>query len=101
MCLLHVGLVRSDFLMSLLHVNFVFFLRVPKCVPRSIFEALGRSLGSLRGSFGATFALWGPSWHPFGDHFGLLGRPVALSWLSWDDFGRNFDGFHVQTKLRS
>ena len=68
---------------------------MPKCVLRSIVEAFGRSLGSLRGSFGATFALWGLSWHPFDDHFDLLGRPVALSWLSWDDFGYNFDGFHV------
>ena len=62
------------------------FSEVPKWSLRSIFEAFRRPLGSLRGSFGATFAHWGPSWHPFGDHFGLLGRPVALSWLSWDDF---------------
>ena len=81
--------------------SLLIFPGVSKCVLRSIFEAFGSPLGSLRGSFGPTFALWGPSWHPFGDHFGFLGRPVALSWLSWDDFGRNFDGFHVQTKLRS
>ena len=87
--------------MGLLHFHFLFFSGVPKWSPRSIFDALGGPLGSLRGSLGATFAILGPSWHPFGDHFGLLGRPVALSWLSWDDYGRNFDGFHVQTKLRS
>ena len=69
---------------------------MPKWSLRSIVEAFGRPLGSLRGSFGATFALLGPSWHPFGDHFGLLGRPVALSWRSWDNYGRKFDGFDVQ-----
>ncbi len=77
------------------------FSEVPKWSLRSIFEALGRPLGSLRGSLGAIFGLWGLLWHPFDDHFDLLGRPVALSWLSWDDLSRNFDGFHVQTKLRS
>ena len=66
---------------------------MPKRAPRLIFKAFGCPLGSLRGSLGPTFALLGPSWHPFGDHFGVLGRPVALSWLSWDDYGRNFDGF--------
>ena len=80
--------------------SLVAFSEVPKCALSSIFEAFERPLGSL-GSFGATSGLWAPSWHPFGDHFGLLGRLVALLWLSWDDFGRNFDGFHVQTKLRS
>ena len=87
--------------MGLLHFHFLFFSEVPKCVLRSILEAFGRPLGSLWGSLGATFVILGPSWHPFGDHFGLLGRSVALSWFSWDNFGRNVDGFHVQTKLRS
>ena len=39
-----------------------------------------------------------PSWSHFGYHVDLLGRSVALSWLSWHVFGHYFDSLDVQTK---
>ena len=84
-----------------------YFSEVPKWSPRSIFEAFGRPVGSLRGSFGATFALWGPSWHPFGDHFGFFGTRshgslgttlvvILMVFMSKPSSGHNIDGFDDQ-----
>ena len=39
-----------------------------------------------------------PSWHHFGDHVDLLGRSVALSWLSWHVLSHYFDSLDVHTK---
>ena len=54
MCLLHFGLVRSDFLMGLLHFCFLFFWGCPDGLQErfsvilvALWEPLGRSLGVL------------------------------------------------------
>ena len=103
MCLLHF-LVRGELFPHECIAFFVFvFPGMPKCAPRSIFEAFGRPLGSLGGSFGRTFELWG--------RLGTPSVPILVSWGAlWRTHGslgttlaviqrsscHNFEGFDVQ-----
>ena len=99
--------------MGLLHFCFSFFLGCPDAPPpRAIFYDFGRPLGASWGYLGAILApYWLQlghlgsilvlSWRIFGhlgDHVDLLGRSVALWWLSWLVFGPNFNSLDVQTK---
>ena len=69
---------------------------------------LGLSWGHLGFILAPTWPSWlhlgallGLSWRIFGhlgDHVDLLGRSVALWWLSWLVFGPNFNSLDVQTK---
>ena len=60
------------------------------CAPKL---ALGSLLGSLGRSFGPTPGPLFLSWYLLGDHFVILGCPLALSHLAWNDSGEYFKSF--------
>ncbi len=97
MCLLHVGLVRSDFLMDVLHFCFSFFLGCPdglherfSTILVALWEPLGRSLGVLGRHLGFLGACCDPR-GVLGGHQVALWVSLLMLWrylgISWGHFG--------------
>ena len=78
MCLLHSWLVRSDFLMGLLHFHFLVLLRCQSA-------SWGRFLKLL----GAPWAVSGGPWEQLLHFWGPLGTPLVTILVSWGALWRS------------
>ena len=109
MCLLHFWLVRSDFLMGLLHFHFLFFLRCQSGLRGRFLKLLGAPWALLGGPleqllrFGGPLGTplvtilvsWGAPWRSHGS-LGTTLVVILMVFMSKPSSGHNFDGFPDQ-----
>ena len=114
MCLLHFCLVRSDFLMGLLHFHFLFFLRCQSAFWGRFLKLLGAPWALLGGPLEQLLRFGGPlgtplvtilvSWGALWRSHGSLGTTlvvILMVFMSKPSSGHNFDGFDDQITKNS